>query len=85
MPLMDGMELIDKLQEIRPHFPIILCSATFTRSDQLPMGVSFLSKPYQLQALLEQMDKALFEGIGEPIPHYYTLPSEISSLSVWIG
>jgi len=54
MPVMDGLELTQKLRLRLPELPLVLMSGTFEAGkDQLPSGVrAFLTKPFRLEELL---------------------------------
>ena len=84
MPGMNGMDLTKWLHRLRSHLPVILCSGAFVPPDPLPAFMSFLSKPYQLKNLLSEIEKALFEGVGETALSYDTLP-ELERPSVSVG
>ncbi len=61
MPVMDGLEMTQKLRARLPDLPVILMSGTFDASKQaLPAGVaSFLVKPFRLEQLLAAIDGPL--------------------------
>ncbi len=65
MPEMDGYEAISKLKEIgnKPNMPIIAVTAKAMKGDRekcLEAGATdYISKPLNLQELLEKMVKAL--------------------------
>jgi PAS domain S-box-containing protein len=51
MPVMDGLELMEKLHSRRPDLPVVLISGTF--ETPLPKRASgFLTKPFRLEQLL---------------------------------
>lgn len=57
MPVMDGRELIERVrQEPGPPLPIIAMSAAFHPSSIQPLEVdAYLTKPFDLEELLEQV------------------------------
>jgi CheY-like chemotaxis protein len=61
MPVMDGLELSEKLHSQLPDLPVILMSGTFEASKEaLPSGAAnFLIKPFRLEQLLAVIDRAL--------------------------
>jgi CheY-like chemotaxis protein len=58
MPVMDGRELIERLrQEPGPQLPVIAMSAAFHPSSIQPLEVeAYLTKPFDLEELLEQVN-----------------------------
>lgn len=58
MPVMDGRELIERLrQEPGPPLPVIAMSAAFHSSSLQPLEVeAYLTKPFDLEELLEQVN-----------------------------
>ena len=57
MPRMDGMQVAQRILQMRPSIPLILMSAR-----QLPQklpGVVFVSKPFDLDLLLKLAERAL--------------------------
>ena len=54
MPMMDGLELLERLRVLHPHIPVVFMSGTFNSSkDSLPAGAAgFLPKPFRLEQLL---------------------------------
>ena len=61
MPVMDGLEMIEKLQAQFPRLPVILMSGTLdTAKASLPYGiVASLTKPFRLEELLAAIASAL--------------------------
>lgn len=61
MPMMDGLELIEKLRARRRDLPVVLMSGTFdVKANPLPAGAAgFLSKPFRLEQILSVIAKAL--------------------------
>jgi two-component system cell cycle sensor histidine kinase/response regulator CckA len=61
MPVMDGLEMTEKLHSRQPKLPVILMSGTFEANQAaLPPGaVSFLTKPFRLEQLLAVIADAL--------------------------
>jgi two-component system, cell cycle sensor histidine kinase and response regulator CckA len=61
MPVMDGLEVLEKLHARRPDLPIVLMSGTFDiGKTSLPHGAAaFLSKPFRLEQLLAIIAQAL--------------------------
>jgi PAS domain S-box-containing protein len=54
MPLIDGLELLEKIHSRRPQVPVVLMSGTLdTGNARLPAGAAgFLPKPFRLEQLL---------------------------------
>ncbi|MEF8792685.1 sigma 54-interacting transcriptional regulator [Thiohalorhabdus sp.] len=70
---MDGMALFDHIREQHPTLPVIILTAHGSIPDAVAAtkrGVfSFLTKPFDSSALLEQLEKALsISGGSEPSP-----------------
>ncbi|HEV2393437.1 MAG TPA: PAS domain-containing protein [Verrucomicrobiae bacterium] len=61
MPVMDGLELVEKLHSRLPDLPVVLMSGTFDSSkDRLPAGAArFLTKPFRLEQLLNVVADSL--------------------------
>lgn len=63
MPTMDGMTLLDAIQQSHPSLPVIMLTAQGSIPDAVnatQRGVfSFLTKPFDSQALLQQVASAL--------------------------
>ena len=61
MPVMDGLELSEKLHFLVPELPVVLMSGTFEASKEAwPAGTArFLVKPFRLEQLLDVIDRAL--------------------------
>jgi two-component system cell cycle sensor histidine kinase/response regulator CckA len=61
MPVMDGLEVTEKLHSLLPELPIILMSGTFdVNKDTLPPGAAnFLIKPFRLEQLLAAIARGL--------------------------
>ena len=61
MPVMDGLEVTEKLRALLPELPVILMSGTFdANKEALPSGAAnFLIKPFRLEQLLAVIDRAL--------------------------
>jgi two-component system response regulator GlrR len=63
MPAMDGMALLDAIQQSHPSLPVIMLTAHGSIPDAVnatQRGVfSFLTKPFDSQALLQQVSSAL--------------------------
>jgi len=70
MPFMDGAELAQKILEIRPSLPIILCtgySEMINREKSLAMGISeYLQKPMAMSMLAKSVRQTL-DKRKEPI------------------
>ncbi|MFO8072322.1 MAG: ATP-binding protein [Polyangia bacterium] len=65
MPVMDGLELVERLKAEQPGMPAVLMSGYSTdlsEGDRLPPGVRFISKPFSGLALAELLD----ELVGGP-------------------
>ena len=69
MPEMDGIELVARMRQQAPEVPVIVISGHGTIDTAvrvIRMGAfDFLEKPFQLDALLRVVDRAL-GGTGEP-------------------
>lgn len=63
MPGMSGWELATQIRELRPDLPVLYMSgnpgAVIEPERPLPPGMSFLSKPFQPQALFAAVQQAL--------------------------
>jgi DNA-binding NtrC family response regulator len=63
MPGMDGMELFDELQEIKPGVPVIIITAygsLETADDAMKKGVSdFITKPFRKDSILFTINRVL--------------------------
>jgi PAS domain S-box-containing protein len=61
MPVMDGLELTEKVHSLLPELPVILMSGTFEAGKEpLPAGAAnFLVKPFRLEQLLAIIDFTL--------------------------
>ncbi len=61
MPRMDGFEALERIREIRPDIPAVLCTGyAGIGADDVPPGrVQFLRKPFSLDALVDAVDEAL--------------------------
>ncbi len=57
MPEMSGMELTNYLRNQGSHIPVILMSATYA-DVRLP-GVQFLSKPFDIDHVLQQVARSI--------------------------
>jgi UDP-3-O-acyl N-acetylglucosamine deacetylase len=70
MPEMDGIELVSKMRQQAPGVPVIVISGHGTIDTAvrvIRMGAfDFLEKPFQLDALLRVVDRALGGGTDEP-------------------
>lgn len=62
MPRLDGLELVQRLREQGVQVPVILISGHAARPD-LP-GVRFVRKPFDLEALIEEVAAALSRAPG---------------------
>lgn len=68
MPGMNGIELSEKILQIRPEIPIILCSGfnqLIDKRDIKNMGLHFLSKPIRKSDLLKTI-RNVIEGTNNP-------------------
>lgn len=61
MPIMNGLEVIEKLRSLRPNVPVVLISGTFEAEKQRPPHgvIAVLTKPFQLEQLLAVTAEAL--------------------------
>ena len=61
MPVMDGLEMMEKLHSRRPNLPVVIMSGTFdVGKAPLPAGAAgFLTKPFRLEQLLAAIAEAL--------------------------
>ena len=61
MPVLDGLELTEKVHSLLPELPVILMSGTFEAGQEpLPSGAAnFLVKPFRLEQLLAIIDFTL--------------------------
>ena len=53
MPKLNGWELIEKIHETSPHFPLIMISAQFPDDIDVLEDVVFLKKPFEYDKLIE--------------------------------
>lgn len=80
MPVMDGLEMMDKLKLRAPDLPVVLMSGTLdVEKTSLPAQIAgFLTKPFRLEQLLAVIAAALRSGkLAEAPPASHT-PSEHS-------
>ncbi len=63
MPMMNGLELLEKLHARQPELPVVLISGTVeSRNEPPPTGATgFLTKPFGVEQLLNVIAKALRE------------------------
>jgi two-component system, cell cycle sensor histidine kinase and response regulator CckA len=68
MPIMDGVETMEKVHVRRPELPVVLMSGTLEMErGQLPGGAAgFLTKPFGLEQLLSVVEKALERAASTP-------------------
>lgn len=73
MPDIDGFEVLERIREVRPDIPAILCTG-FSGADDQPSveDVHFLRKPFSLTALVEAVNGAL----GQPVTVLPAPPEE---------
>ena len=67
MPQMNGIELAERILELEPDIPIILCSGysdLIDREKTDAMGVGYLQKPVAIRDLVEAVRKALDKAKG---------------------
>jgi len=70
MPEIDGIQLVERMKEQAPELPVIVISGhgtieTAVRAIRLG-AFDFLEKPFQLDALLRMVDRALGGGSARP-------------------
>src|SRR5689334_15708254 len=68
MPVMSGMELVERIREIRPETKVVLMSA-YPGAPILQNGregLSFLRKPFRLEALIRVVRANLTAGAASP-------------------
>ena len=75
MPRMDGIEVINKLRELRPKIPIIAISGGVIGTSDKLLGMArklgadeVLAKPFPLDALLESIARVVPHTNSPPIP-----------------
>ena len=72
MPGMDGMELLDRLQHLRPGLPVILLTAHGDVRDAVAAtqagAASFLTKPVRKEELARAIEKHVGPAEPEPAP-----------------
>lgn len=61
LPGMNGIELYDRLRQIPelPQIPVLLMSAYLPTIDAIRRGLETLKKPFDLETLLQMLDKYL--------------------------
>jgi len=61
MPVMDGLEVLERLHTRRPDLPVVLMSGTFDLAKTPPpaRAAGFLTKPFRLEQLLAVIAEAL--------------------------
>jgi CheY-like chemotaxis protein len=60
MPGMNGLQTLERIRELHPGVPIILCSGYGDgKGKSLPPDVGYLSKPYTLDILSQKVAGAL--------------------------
>jgi CheY-like chemotaxis protein len=61
LPLMNGIELYDKLHAISAfsHIPAIMVSATLPKDQLLARGIRFLDKPMDVEAFLTLLEETI--------------------------
>jgi FixJ family two-component response regulator len=68
MPEMDGFELRERMQQLRPELPVFLISGRGNSADEAQVArhadVEFFRKPFDGPALLAAIDKALHPANG---------------------
>jgi YesN/AraC family two-component response regulator len=69
MPVMDGLEMVEKIQKIEPTQTVIVLSAYaeieyLTKLSKLNI-LSFLTKPVDMRRLLDKIDESTKEGITQ--------------------
>jgi YesN/AraC family two-component response regulator len=69
MPVMDGLEMVEKIQKIEPSQTVIVLSAYaeieyLTKLSKLNI-LSFLTKPVDMRRLLEKIDESTKEKITQ--------------------
>jgi len=67
MPLMDGLELRDRVKQLRPELPVFLISGRRDPSYEQPDNLAdsqFFRKPFDGPALLTAIAQALHSGNG---------------------
>ena len=60
---MNGIELIRQISALQPDTEFIILTGEALDPDAIPAGVSFLSKPFELSALLAAVQQALAPGV----------------------
>ena len=58
MPRKNGMQLAMELRVAQPMLPIVVMSGTFTQYEEVA-GISCISKPFSIKALLGEVEKQL--------------------------
>jgi signal transduction histidine kinase len=68
MPGMTGEELSRRLQDIRPHIPIIMCTGYYDPGNEEPDSVVFerVGKPFSVRVLSESIHRALSQTKDRP-------------------
>lgn len=63
MPILDGIETLNKLRQLDPHVPIVLSSGYYPQRlhlDNLPIN-GFLAKPFTITQLLAQVENSILK------------------------
>lgn len=66
MPGMGGVELAQRLRQLRPELPVLLISGFVDEPFDLPRGVPVLNKPFLPRELLHRLRQMLPAGAGQP-------------------
>src|SRR5262245_46120488 len=78
MPDVDGIELVSRMRQEAPEVPVIVISGHGTIDTAvrvIRMGAfDFLEKPFQLDALLRMVDRALGGGVERPTAVFDAVP-----------
>ena len=60
MPVLDGYQLVNKISDIRPDIPILVCSAYGKNISAIKDKISgYLMKPVDINTMIEAIRKAL--------------------------
>jgi len=86
MPEIDGIQLVERMKERAPELPVIVMSGHGTIETAVRVirlgAFDFLEKPFQLDALLRMVDRALGGGGTRPVVAEDTAPPPATTPAV---
>jgi FixJ family two-component response regulator len=63
MPVMGGLELVEKLRRMRPGLPVVLMSGYSDRRVERSLLMEFIEKPFHPPALLDLLRNVLDSSV----------------------